>query len=170
MAFYGTRRQPPGPGTGRSSRRTSRLRSGRLLLQLGASQHLCLRLLGGRYVWSGTLWKISAPSAVRADSRSSCAADGGKRYGHLADPGSPDGRAGYRSAQDLLLTCPSRSFTPEPQSAEQLVEVPIVLSPLRIAEQIVGIPVPLCRGQRRVQGFLPRQSSTELYSREERFS
>ena len=32
--------------------------------------------------------------------------------------------------------CPSRSPIPEPQSAEQLVEVPTVLSPLRIAEQI----------------------------------
>ena len=30
--------------------------------------------------------------------------------------------------------CPSRSLIPEPQSAEQLVEVPTVLSPLRIAE------------------------------------
>ena len=29
--------------------------------------------------------------------------------------------------------CPSRSLIPEPQSAEQLVEVPTVLSPLRIA-------------------------------------
>ena len=41
--------------------------------------------------------------------------------------------------------CTSRSLIPEPQSAEQLVEVPTVLSPLRIAEQIVGIPVPRCR-------------------------
>ena len=37
--------------------------------------------------------------------------------------------------------CPSRSLIPEPQSAEQLVEVPTVLSPLRIAEQMVGTPV-----------------------------
>ena len=44
--------------------------------------------------------------------------------------------------------CPSRSLIPEPQSAEQLVEAPTVLPPLRIAEQIVGIPVP--RGQRRI--------------------
>ena len=51
--------------------------------------------------------------------------------------------------------CPSRSLVPVPQSAEQLVEVPTVLSPLRIAEQIVGTPVPLGRGKRRVQGFLP---------------
>ena len=56
--------------------------------------------------------------------------------------------------------CPSRSLIHEPQSAEQLVEVPTVLSPLRIAEQIVGTPVPPGRGKRRVQGFLPEQSST----------
>ena len=42
--------------------------------------------------------------------------------------------------------CPSRSLVPEPQSVDQLVEVPTVLSPLRIAEQIVGIPVPHGRG------------------------
>ena len=69
--------------------------------------------------------------------------------------------------------CPSRSRVPEPQSAEQLVEVPTVLSPTRIAvqieEQIVGIPVPLGRGQRRVQGFPPRPSSTAPYSREDAF-
>ena len=56
--------------------------------------------------------------------------------------------------------CPSRSLIPEPQSAEQLVEGPTVLSPLRIAKQIVGTPVPLGRGKRRVQGFLTEQSST----------
>ena len=56
--------------------------------------------------------------------------------------------------------CPSRSLIAEPQSADQLVEVPTVLSPLRIAEQIVGTPVPLGRGKRRVQGFLPEQCST----------
>ena len=46
--------------------------------------------------------------------------------------------------------CPSRSLVPEPQSAEQLVEVPTVLSPtriaLRIVEQIVDTPVPRGRG------------------------
>ena len=36
--------------------------------------------------------------------------------------------------------CPSRSLVLEPQSADQLVEVPTVLSPLRIAEQIVDFP------------------------------
>ena len=61
-------------------------------------------------------------------------------------------------------SCPSRSRVPEPQSAEQLVEVPTVLSPtriaLQIAEQIVDTPVPHGRAKRRVQGFLPKQSST----------
>ena len=55
--------------------------------------------------------------------------------------------------------CPSRSRVPEPQSADQLVEVPTVLTPMRIAvqiaEQIVGTSVP--RG--RVRGLLPGQSS-----------
>ena len=56
-------------------------------------------------------------------------------------------------------SCPSRSRVPEPQSADQLVEVPTVLTPtriaLQIAEQIVDTPVP--RGH--VHGSLPRQSS-----------
>ena len=56
-------------------------------------------------------------------------------------------------------SCPSRSRVPEPQSADQLVEVPTVLTPARIAvqsaEQIVGTSAP--RG--RVRGFLSGQSS-----------
>ena len=55
--------------------------------------------------------------------------------------------------------CPSRSRVSEPQSAEQLVEVPTVLTPTRIAvqiaEQIVDTSVP--RG--RARGSLPVQSS-----------
>ena len=70
--------------------------------------------------------------------------------------------------------CPSRSPIPEPQSAEQLVEMPTVLSPtriaLQIAEQIVDTPVPRGRGEGRVQGFLPRQSSTATPSSVERIS
>ena len=66
--------------------------------------------------------------------------------------------------------CPSRSLLPEPQSAEQLVEVPTVLSPtriaLRIAEQLVDTPVPRGRGQ----GSLPRQSTTATHSSGERIS
>ena len=56
-------------------------------------------------------------------------------------------------------SCPSRSRVPEPQSADQLVEVPTVLTPtriaLQIAERIVDTPVP--RG--RVHGSLPGLSS-----------
>ena len=66
--------------------------------------------------------------------------------------------------------CPSRSPIPEPQSAEQLVEVPTILSPLRIAEQIAGTPVPQGRCKRRGQGSLPRQSSTPTPSSVERIS
>ena len=70
--------------------------------------------------------------------------------------------------------CPSRSPIPEPQTAEQLVEVPTVLSPtriaLRIAEQIVDTPVPQGRGKRRGQGFLPEQSSTATSSSGKRIS
>ena len=66
--------------------------------------------------------------------------------------------------------CPSRSPIPEPQSAEQLVEVPTVLTStrtaLRIAEQIVDTPVPRGRGQ----GFLPVQSSTATSSSGKRIS
>ena len=56
-------------------------------------------------------------------------------------------------------SCPLRSRVPEPQSADQLVEVPTVLTPtriaLQIAERIGDTPVP--RG--RVHGSLPGQSS-----------
>ena len=57
-------------------------------------------------------------------------------------------------------SCPLRSCVPEPQLADQLVEVSTVLTPtriaLQIAEQIVATPVP--RG--RVHGSLPGQSSS----------
>ena len=69
------------------------------------------------------------------------------------------------------LSCPPpRRVLPEPQSADQLVEVPTVLSPLRIAEQIVGIPVVQGRGKRRLQGFLPEEGSTVTPSSLERIS
>ena len=66
--------------------------------------------------------------------------------------------------------CPSRVPFLVPQMAEQLVEVPTVLTPtriaLRIAEQVVNTPVP----QGRVQGLLPEQSSTATSSSLERIS
>ena len=61
-----------------------------------------------------------------------------------------------------------------PQIVEQLVEVPTVLTPtriaLRVAEQIVGTPVPRGLDRRRVQGFLPVQSSTATSSSGKRIS
>ena len=46
-------------------------------------------------------------------------------------------------------SCPSRSRVPEPQSADQLVEVPTVLTPTRIALQIAEriVDTPVSRGQ-----------------------
>ena len=70
-------------------------------------------------------------------------------------------------SQDIIPQC---SVDLVPQMAEQLVEVPTVLSPtriaLRIAEQIVSTPVPRGGGQ----GFLPEQSSTATSSYLERIS
>ena len=70
----------------------------------------------------------------------------------------------------IIEDVPMRTSVPEPQLAEQLVEVPTVLSPtriaLRIAEQIVDTPVPRGRGQ----GFLPEQSSIVNSSSFERIS
>ena len=75
----------------------------------------------------------------------------------------------------LIYVIPALSLVPDPQTAEQLVEVPTVLSPtriaLQIAEQIVDTPVPQGRGgKRRVQGFLPEQNSTATSSYLERIS
>ena len=75
----------------------------------------------------------------------------------------------------LIDVIPARSLVLERQTVEQLVEVPTVLSPtriaLQIAEQIVDTPVPQGRGgKRRVHGFLPEQSSTATSSYMERFS
>ena len=62
------------------------------------------------------------------------------------------------------LSCPSRSPCLEPQMAEQLVDVPTVLSyallQQRNVEQIVDIPVLLGRGRRRLRDSVPRQGST----------
>ena len=101
--------------------------------------------------------------ASRADPRPSCAAEGGTLGEFLQ---------GFDShvpvqvievpkiSQDII---PQRSVDLVPQMAEQLVEVPTVLTPTRtavqIAEQIVGIPVPLGR-HGRLPGSLPGQGST----------
>ena len=58
------------------------------------------------------------------------------------------------------FSCPSCSPCLEPHMAEQLVEVPTVLSyallQQRNVEQIVDIPVPHGRGRRRLPDSLPR--------------
>ena len=69
----------------------------------------------------------------------------------------------------LIDVIPARSLVPEPQTAEQLVEVPTVLSPtriaLQIAEQIVDTPVPQgLGGKRRVPGLTATSSSLERIS------
>ena len=69
---------------------------------------------------------------------------------------------------------PPRTSVREPQLAEQLVEVPTIVSfssLQRIMEQTVDIPVP--QGGGRIadpQGFLPGQSSTALHGSQERIS
>ena len=69
----------------------------------------------------------------------------------------------------IIDDIPTRTLVPEPQMAEQLVEVPTTVSYSslqRTVEQHVDIPVPggggPCSG---LQGFLPRQRSTASPSR-----
>ena len=72
----------------------------------------------------------------------------------------------------LIDELPVRTPVREPQLAEQLVEVPTIISfssLQRIVEQNVDIPVPR-GGVRRLQGFLPGQGSTTLPSSLERIS
>ena len=67
-----------------------------------------------------------------------------------------------------------RTLVPEPQMAELLVEVPTIKSYSslqRTVEQHVDIPVPGGGGRSfRLQGYLPRQSSTVTPSSKKRFS
>ena len=87
-------RKPPHPSRSSSASKKS---------PAGACQHLCLRSLAGRARWCGTSWKISAPSAGSCRfSMLPVLQMVGRRYRHLADPGFPDCRAGYRGAQDLF--------------------------------------------------------------------
>ena len=70
---------------------------------------------------------------------------------------------------------PQRFAVRRPQKAEQLVEVPTVLSfsslQQQSAEQIIDIPAPRCRrGQGGLQGLRPEQISTAPLSSEERIS
>ena len=84
---------------------------------------------------------------------------------------------------EQVIEVPKISSTPRPprrrrvrfaeQTAEQLVEVPIISysSLQRTVEQSVNIPVPGREGQHvGLQGFLPRQRSTALHASQERSS
>ena len=85
---------------------------------------------------------------------------------------------------EQVIEVPKISSTPRPprrrrvrfaeQTAEQLVEVPTIISYpslQRTVEQSVNIPVPGREGQHvGLQGFLPRQRSTAPHSSEERIS
>ena len=68
----------------------------------------------------------------------------------------------------------TRTSVPETQMVEQLVDVPTVVSSSSLqqqtVEQLVDVAVPRGRGEGRVQGPLPRQSSTATPSAEERVS
>ena len=72
----------------------------------------------------------------------------------------------------LIDELPARTSVREPQLAEQLVEVPTIISfssLQRIVEQNVYVPVPR-GGVRGLQGFLPGQASTTSPSSLERIS
>ena len=69
----------------------------------------------------------------------------------------------------IIDDIPTRTLVPEPQMAEQLVEVPTVISFSSLqqtVEQLVDIPVPGGGGPSSgLQGFLPGQRSTSSPSR-----
>ena len=130
-----------------------------------ASQHLCLRSLAGRRRWSGTSWSIwrSLPPWCKS-SMLLC-----RRWvGTLQTPcGSWTSRLPSRLSmcpRSLALRVHHVLLFLSRSQRKQLVEVPTVLSPsriaLRIEEQIVDTPVPRGRGP----GFLPEQSSTATSS------
>ena len=91
--------------------------------------------------------------------------DGGTAAGRcLRAARYPGPRAGYQGAQDLVaIPLVSRTVLSEPQTAEQLLEAPTIVSLIEVieqpVEQTVDIPVPCGRG-RRLQGSLPEQNPT----------
>ena len=76
---------------------------------------------------------------------------------------SPDPEQVIEVPKFLPLDVPMRAALRVTQLVEQLVDVPTTVSYSslrRTVEQIVDIPAPRGRGKRRVQGFLPEQSTT----------
>ena len=113
--------------------------------------------------WSGTLWSIMADVLPRLCRQL------GAPVSLMVDTVLEFFRALDLPVDEQVIAVPkiSTDRVPQrlverrlPQMVDQLVDVPTVLSPLRIAEQIVGIPAPQRGGNWSLQGPLPGQSST----------
>ena len=171
-ALHHSRDVGPGKNDGLRAQKTVNSREDAVFFELFDEDTAGVRPTGsGRAPWAtgaGSEAHRGADGRRRshgADPRRSCAADGGpgcgqpeprgRRVGRWSTCGSlfPGFGAGYRSAQDQPRRHPSPllgSF-PEPQLAEQLVEVPTIVSFSsleRIMEQTVDIPVPQGGGGR----------------------
>ena len=117
----------------------------------GAGQRLCLRLLAGRSGSSGPPWSILPTLHRWCKFSMSCAADGGQPEGYFSQLlDRPMAEQVFAVPKISLVFCPSRASLRQPQMAEQVVEVPTVLSlallQQQIGEQFVNIPVPRGRG------------------------
>ena len=143
------------------------------LSQLRASQHLCPRLLAGRCLWCLwclRTWDLSARSC--------------RFWIFLCRRWWTTWRTTWRTPCGFWIArWPSRLPKFLRSLAHHVLLVLLFLSRsqrnilwkcrqdgLLCAEQVVGTPVPLGRGKRRVQGFLPEQSSTAKPSSLERIS
>ena len=97
----------------------------------GPNQHLCLRSLAGRSVFSGTVWSIlpiSAPS--------------------------------WRFSMPMLLCRCWWNSVRRSGTLRKISWTLLALHQQRAAEQLATIPVPRGRGGHRLQGLLPGQVST----------
>ena len=167
----GARRQAPVPERERSASSTTTY-GHRSDLSPGCGQHRCGAAAGG-----GAAAHRGAEDrahALRADPRRSCAVEGGTAGGFLQG-------FGHRGAAEVIEVpkvsqdiIPQRSVDLVPQMVEQLVEVPTILTPtriaLRIAEQIADIPVPGRGVLGSPQGSLPEKRTTALHVAQERIS
>ena len=129
-------------------RRASRLRSGRLLPQLGSGRHLSLRCVQRHYM--GDVGNV-CPLVQILDLPVPRMADTVLEFFRLL--GLPVAEHVIEVPKVSLSSCPSRAVLRARQVVEQLVEVPTIVrySSLqqRSAEQVVDIPVPRGRGRRR---------------------
>ena len=114
-----------------------------------------------RHIVDGAHCRPRAHCSRGANSRCTCAADGGTAAGHILhffDTLTPDPKQVIEVPKILPDDVPMRTAVRDTQLAEQLVEVPKILYFLK---QKVDIPVPGGGGRfAGLQGFLPGQSST----------